>query len=50
MFMTETIEKQILAFEQGLHDIIPSQALSRLNEYELGLHFAGKPKLNIDEL
>ena len=44
--MTDNIKDQILAFKKGLHDIIPEQALNRLNEKELGLHLAGMPKLD----
>jgi E3 ubiquitin-protein ligase HUWE1 len=45
-FMTDNIQEQIKAFKQGLHDIIPEQALNRLNEKDLGFHLAGMPNLD----
>lgn len=40
----------MIAFRKGIHDIIPQEVLIILTEQDIGLHLAGMPTMNIEEL
>lgn len=44
--MTDSIKNQIIAFKQGINEVIPQNYLQYLTENELQMHFAGMPELN----
>lgn len=44
--MTEQIRPQAKAFMEGLEQVVPYNILKCMNHKELGLYFAGMPKIS----